>query len=397
MNRLFSLLILFYSLPLVAQDVLPKFTTPIAGVYLQDYYLVNYVDWSVANILDYECGRKTYDGHQGTDFTLRNFAQMDTGVAVLAAANGVVTFIQEGLFDRNKTPVSGGLGNYIAIRHEDDFYTYYGHLKKGSIAVQVGEAVLAGQPIGLVGSSGYSSDPHLHFEVWYDSLFVWDPFSGPCGNPESLWLTPLSYVDTFGVIDHDFTSLVPTLDTLKERLLGQSVFGLADPVVSFWMQGYGVFPGDVSLVKWWTPDGTLWSDFTYEHPSEWWYYYFWSYFNMPPVGQAGVWTVQYFVNGALKVEDTFTVSGNSNTQTADARLEAQVYQNAAGVWVLRGLPDGYSDQIQVVDMLGRTVYSRAIQAFGAETRLPGTESLPAGAYVLFGAQNRLKPLRLGVR
>lgn len=397
MKRLLTFLWLISSAPLLAQNVLPKLVTPIAGVYMNDYYLVNYVDWSVADIQDYQCGRKTYDGHQGTDFTLRNFAQMDTGVAVLAAADGVVTFVQEGMFDRNKTPISGGLGNYVALRHPNDFYSYYGHLKKGSVLVQVGDTVQAGQPLGLVGSSGYSSDPHLHFEVWYDSLFVWDPFSGPCGNPESLWLSPLAYVDTFGVIDHDFTALMPTLDTLKERLPGQTVFGPSDPVVSFWMQGFGVFPGDVSLVQWWTPDGTLWADFTYEHLSEWWYYYFWSYINAPPASQVGVWTVQYFVNGELKVEDQFTVSGMLNTPVSETMMEAQVYQNAAGVCVLRGLPDGYKDQIQVVDMLGRTVYSRAIQAFGSETGLPGTEALPAGAYVVFGTQNQMKPLRLGVR
>ena len=128
-NRIFTLTILL-PLRLAAQVAIPQFIIPIEGAYLQDYYLVNYVDWSFDSIQDYRCGHKTYDGHQGTDFVLRNFAQMDAGVNVYAAEAGVVTYLVDTLFDRNKTAVSGGLGNYVAIRHFNDFYTYYGHLKK---------------------------------------------------------------------------------------------------------------------------------------------------------------------------------------------------------------------------------------------------------------------------
>lgn len=55
---------------------------------------------------------------------------MDSGVNVLAADDGVVTFVLDTLFDRNKTAVSGGFGNYICIKHENLMYTYYAHLKK---------------------------------------------------------------------------------------------------------------------------------------------------------------------------------------------------------------------------------------------------------------------------
>ncbi|MBC8047674.1 MAG: hypothetical protein H7Y00_12830, partial [Fimbriimonadaceae bacterium] len=94
----------------------PQFITPIQGTHLEDYYLVNYVDWDFTGILDYKCGNKTYDGHQGTDFVIRNFAQMDAGVNVFAADTGIVTFVLDTLFDRNKTAISGGFGNYICIK-----------------------------------------------------------------------------------------------------------------------------------------------------------------------------------------------------------------------------------------------------------------------------------------
>jgi len=388
------LLTCLLSLQLAAQVTSPQFITPIRGAYLQDFYLVNYVDWSVDDIEDHQCHHKTYNGHQGTDFVIRNFRQMDAGVDVCAAAPGVVTYLVDGLFDRNKTAVSGGLGNYVAIRHFNDFYTYYGHLKKNSIAVQVGDTVAAKQIIGQVGSSGYASDPHLHFEVWYDSLYNWDPFVGPCGNTNSLWLDTLAYVHEFGVIDYDFSRQLLTLDTLKERLPSENVFKPSDAIVSFWMQGYGVFPGDVSTLKWFDPVGSLWFQFDYTHTAEWWYYYWWTYINVPPPEKAGQWTVQYLVNNDLKILDTFTVTGASSLQEPQAAVSARIFQNVGGELVLQW-PDHqpFDDEISIVDMMGRQVYSASVTSTTQSLTLPGLPMLPSAVYVLYSKNGRLKPCR----
>lgn len=62
-----------------------------------------------------------------------------------------------------------GYGNYVVIEHnlEDDakIYTLYGHMKEGSITVTKGEKVKTGQVLGIMGSTGNSTGPHLHFEV----------------------------------------------------------------------------------------------------------------------------------------------------------------------------------------------------------------------------------------
>lgn len=75
------------------------------------------------------------------------------GSAVKASDGGVVTFVGW----------EGGYGKLIKIDHGANFVSYYGHLS--SYKVKVGDKVYKGQTIGLVGSTGNSTGPHLHFEI----------------------------------------------------------------------------------------------------------------------------------------------------------------------------------------------------------------------------------------
>lgn len=59
----------------------------------------------------------------------------------------------------------GIVGNYVLLRHADGVYTLYAHLAPGSVVVEAGAAVVAGQRLGAVGSSGSSTEPHLHFHA----------------------------------------------------------------------------------------------------------------------------------------------------------------------------------------------------------------------------------------
>ncbi|WP_395945091.1 M23 family metallopeptidase [Brevundimonas sp.] len=86
--------------------------------------------------------------HKGVDIAAPK------GTSVFTAAEGVV--VRTG-YD------AGGYGNFIEVRHPNGLSTVYGHLSR--IDVASGDAVSAEQRIGLVGSTGYSTGPHLHFEV----------------------------------------------------------------------------------------------------------------------------------------------------------------------------------------------------------------------------------------
>lgn len=86
---------------------------------------------------------------------------------VLAPADGVVVATSLGTADNAPNHAPGGnlYGNYVVLRHADGEYSLFGHLKRGSISVKLGERVTRGQRLARVGNSGMSTEPHLHFQV----------------------------------------------------------------------------------------------------------------------------------------------------------------------------------------------------------------------------------------
>lgn len=299
----------------------PFLHTPIAGEAGKDYTIVNYVDWDLADIQDAFCGSKTYDGHQGTDFTLRSFKQMDSSISILAAADGEVVFIQDGLFDREKiSDVSKGFGNYIAIKHPNKYYTYYAHLKKGSLNVKVGDQVKAGDEIAALGSSGNSTDPHLHFEVYFDSMYVVDPFMGNCGNSESLWLDQLPYETALKIWEVGMHNELIGIDDLRERVTTVECCPFTFPTESekpvlLWSHMYGLKKGSTLTANWYTPANELWFTYDYEMEQDWWYYYFWTYINNEGL-EEGTWSVELEYDGAPITRQEFVVDQSLNTREA---------------------------------------------------------------------------------
>lgn len=166
----------------------------------------------------FNCGAPGYRGHGGTDIGI-TWTQMDAGMPVYAAADGWVQWAFDGKYDRCPSDdpecrqpgweVCSDVGNYcwgggccclwcfagnvVVIRHSGMpgvFGTVYGHLREGSILVQPGQYVSWGQKIAEAASSGASSGPHLHFELWGTDYYKQaDPWAGPCGpnTGPSLW------------------------------------------------------------------------------------------------------------------------------------------------------------------------------------------------------------------
>jgi len=70
---------------------------------------------------------------------------------------------------------AGGYGNLVVIAHRAGMTSWYAHLS--TISVRPGQCVVAGTPIGTVGSTGNSTGPHLHFELRLNGAPI-DPLSG---------------------------------------------------------------------------------------------------------------------------------------------------------------------------------------------------------------------------
>ena len=97
---------------------------------------------------------KTRRPHNGTDFGAK------TGTPVRSVADGVVTYAGK----------NGGHGNFVKIKHVSPYETSYSHLSK--ISVKKGQRVKKGQVVGKVGTTGASTGPHLHYQVWKNKRYV---------------------------------------------------------------------------------------------------------------------------------------------------------------------------------------------------------------------------------
>lgn len=141
-----------------------------------------------------------YDEHTGTDYLLTGgFDAMDRGSArVVAAAGGRVVFVEDGNYDRCHGTIEGGIdcdgqpmvANAVYLEHANGYRSHYLHLKSGSVLVAEGDVVECGALLGLVGSSGRSAQPHLHFHVRGPDDALIDPYAGEFSQPESFWAAP---------------------------------------------------------------------------------------------------------------------------------------------------------------------------------------------------------------
>ena len=92
----------------------------------------------------------------GAGYTLDNVVAHSDGTVV-----GVVSNINYNTSKSGRRIYS----KYVKIKHSNGMYTFYAHLKYGSVAVKVGDRVTKGQVLGYMGNTGYSFGAHLHFEV----------------------------------------------------------------------------------------------------------------------------------------------------------------------------------------------------------------------------------------
>jgi murein DD-endopeptidase MepM/ murein hydrolase activator NlpD len=110
---------------------------------------------------------------------LRNAIDLivDEGTPVLAAADGIVTFVKDSSDSGGSNPIYWNHTNFIVIRHPNEEYSRYDHLRYNSSKVKVGQYVKAGKEIATVGMTGFTYLAHLHFQVFVvTGTNVWTDF-----------------------------------------------------------------------------------------------------------------------------------------------------------------------------------------------------------------------------
>lgn len=99
--------------------------------------------------------------HTGSFFYSHDFV-MPIGTPIVAARAGVVEAVEESFVDYDNTL---GHENYVIVAHADGTFARYLHLTENGVLPDMGDAVLAGDTLGFSGNTGFSTLPHLHFDV----------------------------------------------------------------------------------------------------------------------------------------------------------------------------------------------------------------------------------------
>ncbi|HTD86325.1 MAG TPA: M23 family metallopeptidase [Candidatus Binatia bacterium] len=284
---------------------------PLAGTVWQDRFILNFYDNDPsAGILDWDCSQWTYDNHYATDILIRGFAEQDIGVPVFAALDGVVAYAHDGENDRNTT-LEGQPANCVILQHQGTHQSWYWHLRKGSVAVAVGEEVKAGTQIGQVGSSGHSWMPHLHFESRFDG-YAYEAYSGPCHPGPQHWVNQTSiprhtWISEFAM--HDSNS-IPIAQFYPQNPPRTGTFvrtGAAQPIGA-WYVIHNEPESSVWRARYLRPDGTTGFDSgtrTLNNESSRFAAHWFSFALAPDTN--GAWTLELSVNGQVLMIAPFLV------------------------------------------------------------------------------------------
>ncbi len=363
-------------------------------------------------VLDYNCGARSYDtsdgyNHQGTDIYTWPWWwwKMDHNeVEVVAAAPGQIINRSDGNFDRSCS-FNSNPWNAVYVRHGDGSIAWYGHMKNGSLTKkQVGDSVAEGEFLGVVGSSGNSTGPHLHFEVHDSAGRLIDPWQGTCNslNADSWWRTQRGYYDS--AVNRVSTGALPPIFpscSQPESPNGRVTFSVG-PLVYFTTYYRDQLISQTSRYTIYRPNGSIYSQWSHNsdsawYSSSWWY---WS-FNIPSAEAQGTWrfTVEYL---SRTYERQFTIGSpaacGSVPQYAVQGEQLRVRKSGSQVRLNWGASCNPQDTDYVV-------YEGVLGNFSSHTPVLCTTSgarevtmTPAvgGRYYLVGPRNASREGSLGV-
>ncbi len=244
-------------------------TLPIRCQLGETCWIVNYFDVDRSSAArDFQCRNRTYEGHTGTDFAVRDMRDVERGIPVIASADGVVLGLRDGepdgVYLTDKTAVANKeCGNGVTLGHPNGWQTQYCHMRRGSVAVKVGDRIARGTHLGMVGLSGAAEFPHVHLEVRLNGKRL-DPFTGkeasttcdPRATAGTLWsaATKIENQD-FSIFAAGFSATPFANEMLARNADGEKALTAAVPQLHFWAAAYGTEAGDKVSLQIVAPNG----------------------------------------------------------------------------------------------------------------------------------------------
>ncbi len=332
------------------------------------YIITNFVDQDkTAGIKDYNCGSRTYNGHQGTDISLwpyPQYKQENKQVEVIAAKTGVIVNKADGFFDQKCVGSDGsGGGNYVMLQHTDGTRTIYYHMKKNSVTTKnIGETIEKGEYLGTVGSSGSSSVTHLHFEVWNDNKGTYgDPFEGTCNalNATTLWNSQKPYLEPAisKISIHTakpVTPACPGLETLNES------YSFAEGTFEalFYIHKRDEEIGVLVNLKIKNPDGSTFSSWT-SNGTTTWNGIVRSWLKSLPL-KPGIYTYEAELHGKICAK-TFEITGTLGNTNFDAKSDLRLYPNPSNGTFTVQIADDYTQaSLLIFNNIGQQVFTKSL-------------------------------------
>jgi murein DD-endopeptidase MepM/ murein hydrolase activator NlpD len=356
-----------------------------------NYYAVdNYVDLDTVNpdsLLDWNCGTRTYDligyNHAGVDIFLWPFSwnMMEAEqVEIISAADGIIVGLNDGNPDQN-CDNSNPSWNAVYVQHAGGYQGWYGHMKTNSLTSKsIGDSVYTGEYLGLVGSSGVSLGPHLHFEL-HDSLgIVVDPYFGPCNTiSASLWANQKPYYESALnlLLTHDSApsfAACPFVDTIHAK-----DYFMPGDLVYFSTYYRDQLLGQNSTHTIYDPSNTIWNTWVNastapHYEASYWY---WN-LTLPSNAQTGTWRFEVTYENQTYSHD-FYVGITTGASEDLAFNSLQVYPNpSTGIFSISGL-DHQDSQVFIKTLQGNVV-QECISSDSKEFRV--SENIPSGFYLI---------------
>lgn len=299
---------------------------PMAGKPDEDRIHGNFVDLNPGSgILDYRCSGVSYNGHQGIDTDLLQLVNQNVGVPVYAALDGTVVLANDGQPDDNRCVCGSAIpgwpqcppgtqANAVIIDHGGGHQSWYWHLRTGSVAVEVGEMVMAGQPIGMVASSGCSTGPHLHFESRVGGV-RYEPFAGNCNAVPSGWVEQEPFDTGLKVRGFATSRTSPGAAPSSLELPISVQKALSDPTIYHWIQLANVPANSTWQVRFFRPNGTTAftssvGSFSSGFIRSGWWWWAWNISDLQQI--TGTWTIRVDINGVPAVTAPFLVVNTVN-------------------------------------------------------------------------------------